>query len=420
MVSALLLKRTFAEIIILERQSKRRLLSTRGFTFPIVLSPSARSVLRDVGVLGAIDAERSPYFGVVAHKRFLGREWTWTARRADVYSHWRNHIMGALYDRVTEEGIRVVFDAQLEDIDFDVGSCREAELGEISFDLLLGADGMYSQTRSLMARSHHEFAEEEFWSEVLDRWYAYRLPSDAALDERYGASQDGVALHVHTDNLKHAPNEKFRIITVAMTSPQREVSVVIKHAADLKPERLKQLNADFFGGLVESETLEREWNSGVGGEYRHVHAPAFSLGKAVLVGDAAHGFEGNGDLINLGIVSVAELSGVIRSHDTLSEALNHYDATVGERLRTYSHLAMRRSLEKIYFEVAAYELGALLRINGHHPSLWGIYEDTFDICTYMDRYQRIRMRNRLVAGTLATAGALLATRGFLRRSKRHA
>jgi hypothetical protein len=75
---------------------------------------------------------------------------------------------------------------------------------------------------------------------------------------------------------------------------------------------------------------------------------------------------------------------------------------------------MRRSLEEIDFEVAAFEIGALLRLNRHHPSLWGIFEDDFEIIPYMQRYERDRRRIRIGTAGIS-AGAALA--GLLGRRR---
>ena len=412
MTSALLLKHRFERVVILERQTKERFLRTRGFTFPIVFSPAARTVLDSVDVLDAMDQERSPYFGVVVHKRVLGMELTWTAKRGGIYSHWRNHIVSTLHDRIRAEGIEVHFESDLQDIDFANNICTEATIGALPFDLLLGADGVNSQTRQLMAQAHEN--TDAFRTELLDRWYAYRLPAEGALGERFGSGDHGHALHVHTDNLRRYPDSKFRVITVAMTQPHHEISVVIKHGVDLDPEHVRQLNTEFFKKLVEDEVLNTEWADGVGGGYRHVTVPTFRFGSALLVGDAAHGFEGNGDLINLGISSVSSLPGLLDA-DTIPAALTTYDDTVGQALRDYSVMARRRSLEKINVEVAAFEAGALLRLNGHHPSMWGIYEDDFEISAYMQRYKRERNRLRAVGAVLAGA-ALISGLG---RSRTH-
>lgn len=406
MASALLLRRHFERVVVLEKQSKERFLRTRGFTFPIVVSPSARAVLERIGAWDAINSERSPYFGVVVHRNVLGRDLTWKARRAGIYSHWRNHIVASLYARLSEEDIEVRFEADVGAIDFDSNTLAEASLGEVEFDLLLGADGMHSQTRTQLAVAHTDLDASRISSELLDRWYAYRLPAEGAVGHLFGSNAEGLALHVHTSNVPAFARDKFRVITVAMTDPRDEISVVVKYGADLSPERAHEINDAFFDGLVDPKVLDREWDAGVGGEYRHVHTPTYHLGSALLVGDAAHGFEGNGDLINLGLTSVATLSDHIAGADTIPQALAAYDSTVGASLREYSEYAMRRSLEKINFEVAAFEMGALLGLNKHHPSMWGIYEEDFEIVSYMEHYRRERRRVRNRTAVLGAAAAL--------------
>jgi len=407
MVAALLLKDRFERVVVFERQSKEHYLRTRGFTFPIVFAPAALEVLDNIGVVEALNRERSPYFGVVVHKRVLNRDIKWTAKRSGIYSHWRNHIVSTLYERVVEEGMEVQFEARIEDVDFKNCTVSEAAQGEIEFDLLLGADGVNSQTRGLMAGAHTDFDPAAFEAELLDRWYAYRLPATGDLDQRYGPDKHGRALHVHVDNERNHPEDKFRVITVAMTQPSREVSVVIKYGSELTVDRVEEINAAFFDSLVDPAVLDAEWHAGVGGDYRHVHAPTFHLGSTLLVGDAAHGFEGNGDLINLGITSVAALPSLLDSHQTVPDALAAYDATVGRSLRDYSAYAMRRSLELIDFEITAFEIGARLGMNGNHPSMWGIYEEGFEICSYMERYERDRRRVPQQLGTLV-AGIVFA------------
>lgn len=412
MVSALLLRDHFDRVVLLERQSQERFLRTKGFTFPIVLSPAAINVLERIGVWEAVSAERSPYFGVVIHKRLFGREVTWTAKRGGVYSHWRNHIVASLYQSVCEQDIEVVFEAEVQSIDFVGNVCAEKTLGDVPFDLLLGADGIHSLTRRLMAEAHPGIRSGEFQSTLLDRWFAYRLPSAGPLAERFDGGSRHFALHVHVDNLPQYPDEKFRLITVAMKQPREEISVVAKYGADLSLDRAREINDVIFAPLVDAEVLDREWTEGFGGEYEHVEAPTFHLNSALLVGDAAHGFEGNGDLINLGISSVGSLADAIDAHGDVPQALAAYDASIGQALRDYSAYAMRRSMEKINLEIAAFEAGALLRLNKHHPSLWGIYEDDFEIQRYMEGYAKHRRRIRAAAGILS--GAALLT-GLSRR-----
>ena len=419
MTAALLLADSFESVIVLEKRSKERFLETHGYTFPIVLSPAAQDVLRSVGVQSAIEAQRSPYFGVVVHRLFMGREFTWTAKRSGIYSHWRNHIVRSLYDRVTERGIDVRFETRIDDIDFDRCVVTEASAGELPFDLLLGADGMHSQVRSFLAEAHPEFPSEAFQSELLDRWYAYRMPSVGQMHEAFGGEPDGHALHIHTSNPSMHPHDKFRVVTVAMQQPDPEISVVIKHGSELGLKRIEEINRDFFAAYATADEIADGWARGLGGEYRHVRVPTYALGSTLLVGDAAHGTEGNGDLINLGITSVSALLAVLEESDSVEEAVATYDRTVGAELRYYSRYTLRRSREKIKTEVGLYELGAILRLNGHHPSMWGIYEDDFEVRSYIERYRRDRwlIPVRLAAVFGLAAAAVVTARSAVRRHR---
>ena len=137
MVSALLFKKYFEKIIILERQSKDNFLKKHGFTFPIVFTPASIKILKSIGAWKGINSERSEFFGVVIHKFLFGKEFKFTSSEEGVYSHWRNHIVAKLYERVIEEEIPIYFNARVENIDFYGNVCREANLGDLPFDLLL-------------------------------------------------------------------------------------------------------------------------------------------------------------------------------------------------------------------------------------------------------------------------------------------
>ena len=397
MAAALVLKDQFEKIVLLERQSKEGFLRKHGFTFPIVFSPASIRILESIGAWEGIKEERSAFFGVVIHKRILGKEFSFTSAEDDVYAHWRNHIVEKLYERVVQEEIPVHFDARVEDIDFQANICRESVLGDLHFDLLLGADGINSQTRMLMAKSHPDFAEQDFKTTRLDNWFAYRLPSEGTMRAKFSGGDKFYSSNVFIDNLKPYPNEKFRIITTGMRQPEEEISVLIKYGADIDPDRLRFLNDSYFGALVKSrEELHEAWEAGYAGKFEQVDAPTFTLNNVLLVGDAAHGFESTGDLINLGITSIGSFYEIFLQHSNLTAALKAYDQSVGESLRYYGKFSMRRSLEKISFEVSSIEFASRLGLAKRHPALFGIYEDDFEIRRYMKAYKRDILVGRLL------------------------
>ena len=397
MVAALMFKEHFEKVTLLERQSKEGFLQTHGFTFPIVFMPASIKILKSIGIWEGIFSQRSEFFGVVIHKRLFGREFRFVSAKEGVYSHWRNHAITKLYQKVIEEGIQIHFNTQVESIDFEGNICREAALGDLPFDLLLGADGINSRTRKFMSKVHPDFDEHEFSQTFLDSWYAYRLPSKGAMREKFAGGDRFLASNVFVDNLAGYPNEKFRIVTTGMRQPEEEISILIKHAAEVSLPRVKELNEVFFGPFVESkQELDEAWENGYAGKFEQVLAPTFCLNNVLLVGDAAHGFESTGDLINLGITSIGSLYGIFTRHSDIKSGLQEYDRTIGADLRFYADFSYRRSKEKIGFEVGSIEFASRLGLAKRHPTLFGIYEEGFAISSYMNAYRKDIIKSRLL------------------------
>jgi hypothetical protein len=120
------------------------------------------------------------------------------------------------------------------------------------------------------------------------------------------------------------------------------------------------------------------------------------LNKVLLIGDAAHGFESTGDLINLGIASIGSFYEIFTRHSDIESSLQEYDQTIGEALRFYADFSYRRSKEKIGFEVGSIEFASRLGLAKRHPTLFGIYEDGFEIARYMKSYKQDIIKGRLV------------------------
>ena len=319
MVAALLLQEHFEQVTLLERRTQEDFLQAQGFTFPIVFSPASIRILQQIGIWDAIRAERSEFFGVVIHQRVLGRELSFTAVREGVYSHWRNHVVAKLYEQVQAAGIPIHFEARVEAIDFKNSVCREARLGDLPFDVLLGADGSNSQTRRLLAQAHPDFPAGSFKRTGLDHWYAYRVASRGAMRERFAGGERHHASNVFLSNLAAYPSEKLRIVTTGMRQPEEEISILIKYDPAITLSRLKVLNDSHFGPLVGSQQeLDAAWQAGYAGRFDQVEAPTFHLNRVLLIGDAAHGFESTGDLINLGLASTGYLREVLSRQERTS------------------------------------------------------------------------------------------------------
>lgn len=397
MVAALLLKDRFESVTILERQSKENFLNPRGVTFPIVFSPASIRILKRVNAWEKILSEKSEFFGVVIHKQLFGKEFAFTTTRDGVYSHWRTHIVSKLFSRVEEEKIPVYFDAQVEDIDFKANICTEALLGGLPFDLLLGTDGINSSTRKMLSKAHPEFREEDFSLKTLEDWYAYSLPATGLLGEKFLGGEKFYSSNVYIDNLPQYPKDKFRVVTTGMREPKPEISVLIKHDPKISMSRLRMLNESFFGPLLEDKNqIMKMWEHGHAGKFGQVFAPTFYLENVLLIGDSAHGFESTGDLINLGVTSIAAFENILNQESDLATALKIYDDTVGESLRYFAKFSLRRTNERIGFEVFSIELASRLGLAGRHPALFGIYDDDFDLHPYIQAYKLDKIKGGLL------------------------
>ena len=81
---------------------------------------------------------------------------------------------------------------------------------------------------------------------------------------------------------------------------------------------------------------------------------------------------------------------------------------MGESLRFYGKFSYRRSLEKISFEVSSIEFAHRLGLANRHPALFGIYEDDFELRSYMTGYRRDILIGRLLMIGLPIALVLLS------------
>lgn len=118
------------------------------------------------------------------HRWIMGKE---TEMRLP---QWRSQIVNALFDKCTEENIDILFEADVEEIDFSNNFLIEKTKGKISFDMCIGSDRIYNATRRFISEEHPEFQAHLFDLEFIDMWHAYRLLATESLSKALGSGKD--------------------------------------------------------------------------------------------------------------------------------------------------------------------------------------------------------------------------------------
>lgn len=233
----------------------------------------------------------------------------------------RGDLAGALYGAVRQD-VEFLFGdsiATLHDHDDGVDVTFRSGLRR-TFDLVVGADGLHSHTRSLA------FGPEEQYHRYLGYCFAgFTMPNHFELSHEvlmWNAPGKGAALYgvgggdqVHTFLNFACPEPPFS----ALGRPVAQRDLVGATFADDKWE---------IPGLV---SAMREADDLFFDTISQIHMPRWSAGRVALVGDAAHApsfLSGQGSSIAL--VGAYVLAGELASHDRHTAAFAMYEARTRE------------------------------------------------------------------------------------------
>ena len=397
MVAGLCLKPFFRKITLLERQSKENFLSRNGYSFPLLFPPASEAVLKQAGVWEDLIVGHCEYTGLTVYKTIMGKEYQFKSDMDPALrSHWRANLITALHkvlDRT--EGMDIVWECNLQDIDFDNNECHEEKSGVLPFDLLIGADGMYSRTRRMLAKAHDMYKEDQFRLEHVRAWRAFNLPATDGIRKQYGEFKHSQ----HISFVLHKDNEEFEDIRIGhvmtyMDKPKPSFNVIVTCNEAMPFDLFKKLNKNFFSfsGMTDEE-MDECMDNGISGKFEHIHNPTCYYKNVVLLGDSAHGFLSEGDALSVGIASVGAFYRKFAAASSVREALETYDAKTGTSLRLYSKWARDRANAEYRSELGLFAIGEKLGIVSKHPSMFGgIYSDTFDVDTCMTIYYADRKR----------------------------
>ncbi|WP_413755833.1 FAD-dependent monooxygenase [Streptomyces sp. MMBL 11-3] len=243
----------------------------------------------------------------------------------------RRGDLTALLYRVTRDTVEYLFDDSIATLD-DRGDHVDVTFrggARRRFDLVIGADGLHSHTRSLV------MGPEEPYHRYLGRAFAgFTLPDDFGL-EREGviwnapdrnailyAYEPGERVHGFlTFGLAEPPLRAFR-------DPEAQRDLVASHFPDRQWEVPRLVAA-----MREADDLFFDVVS-------QIHLPTWSKGRVALAGDAAHApsfLSGQGS--SLALVGAYVLAGELAAHADHTAAFAAYEKTLREYVTLNQDLA---------------------------------------------------------------------------------
>jgi len=236
------------------------------------------------------------------------------------------------YEIMRGDLVRILYDATKDDVDYVFGKTVERlEQGENhviahfsdgssrEFDLVVGADGQGSRTRTAMLPAG-SFDPYLHMGIHMAYWFIPRIASDSNIRDTYNATGGRMIMR-----RSHNPMETQVYFVLRETSP--EASAIHKEPADCQKQFWAEKFHDagwqtdrFIDGMMTADFFYSQ-------EVVQVRMDGWSKGRVVLVGDAAHcasPFSGMG--ISGGLVGAYVLAGEInRNSDNLPLALANYE-----------------------------------------------------------------------------------------------
>jgi len=312
----------------------------RSGGYPIDVRGSAIDVVERMGVLAQLrsahidtrkltfaDADGSP-IATIAPEDLSGGA---AGRHIELP---RGALTSVLYDLTRDREVRYQFDDSIDVLEDDGAGVdvRFRSGAEQRFDIVIGADGMHSNTRALV------FGPEAPFNRYLGFCFnLFSLPNDL------GLSHEAVVYA-----------EPGRLAGVYAVGDSRTLHAFLNFAADEPPfhsqmdvDRQRQRTAEIFshGGwevprlvaaMQRADDLFFDTVS-------QIHMPRWSLGRVALVGDAAHApsfLSGQGS--SLALVGAYVLAGELAAHADPADAFASYERMARPFMEANQALASKK------------------------------------------------------------------------------
>ncbi|KAJ6109246.1 FAD/NAD(P)-binding domain-containing protein [Penicillium sp. IBT 16267x] len=314
------------------------------------LIDAIRSKLVDEdGVAAFVDSEGQDQATIMANKTGKGAQ-----SLTSEYEIMRGDLVGILYD-ATKDNVKYVFGQTIEHFEQDENHSSD------TFDILVGADGQGSRIRkAIMPPDSDPYLR---FGIHMAYWFIPRAEGDNNMRRTYSCS-GGRTIMRRT----HSPTESQVYFTLQDSTP--EVSSIHRasryHGAGWQTDR-------FWEGMKSTQNWYCQ-------EVVQVRTNAWSKGRVVLLGDAAHcpsPFSGMGTSVSL--VGAYTLAGEIcRNPEDLSQAFYKYDKIlrpfVDECQKINPHL-IQYGLPESEWGIALLRFIAWLICSLHIPQLIARYSN---------------------------------------------
>ncbi|HXA01921.1 MAG TPA: NAD(P)/FAD-dependent oxidoreductase [Cytophagaceae bacterium] len=371
LLSLYLRKQNF-EVKILERRKDPRTGNVdHGRSINLALSHRGIRALKEAGVQISILEKAIPMRGRMIHDVKGKRNFIPYGEQGQmIYSVSRSELNRMLIEEAEKAGASINFNASCHEIDFKNSSItinQEGQEQKISSDIILGADGAFSDVRSAMQK----YDKFNYSQEYLE--HGYKELQIPAKDGKHQLEKN--ALHIW-------PREKFMLIALPNLDGSFTCTLFLPHEGAVSFSKLKdnvslkkffkKYFSDVYGLMPD---LEKYFFGNPTSSLVTIKCSPWYFERTMLIGDAAHAivpFYGQG--MNCGFEDCVVLDELIAKHNENWETiLNEYQLLRKPDSDAIADLAIANFVEvrdKTADPVFLLQKKIEARFSEKHPDKW--------------------------------------------------
>jgi kynurenine 3-monooxygenase len=271
-----------------KREDMRRDDLDGGRSINLIVTSRGMNALKEVGLLEEVLAITVPVMGRMMHDR-KGKLTYQPYGRDDSecnYSISRGELNKLLLTKAEEAGVKIIFENELLNIDFEKNIAQFSDAKNISFDQFFGCDGAASPTRKAMIDAYGEEGESLHWVEWLGSEYKELLmPADS--NGEYQIEKNALHIWPRGSHMLMALPNQGGSFTMTLYNPEdSEYSFDNFKSREEVEKHFKEEYPDAISLMPE---YQKEYLDNPNGKLGTVRMKKwFFQDKAILLGDAAH------------------------------------------------------------------------------------------------------------------------------------